>query len=324
LIVRVASVETKELARSVDGSGTISPHRSVKVSAEIAGQVAAVFVDQGLAVEADDLLAQINDTDIRLQLDEARSAVSRDRVDLAKEDYERTKRLSEEGVVSQAVVDQTKGRYLALNSAYKSAQAKIRQLQEQLRKASIRAPISGRVTERSVNQGEFLAPGAPVAVIENIRDILVVLEVSDREIVKIQPGQAVEATTDAFPDRVFRGVVDNAASAANPVTRTFKVEARIDNRDGSLRSGMIATLHILLEESRAMVVPVEALIDKTEAGAAVFAVVDGLARRRAVVLGDRWDREVEVLSGLASGDEVIVSGQERLADGESVQVYRQP
>ncbi len=324
LIVQVAAVETKQLTRSVDGSGTIRPHRTVTVSAEIPGQVVAVFVDEGLPVEVDDLLARINDTDIRLQLDEARSAVSKDRVDLAKEDYERMQSLFERGVVSRAVVDGAKSQYLALDSAYRSGQARIRQLEEQLRKASIRAPISGRLASRSVNPGEFVAPGAPVAVIENMQEILVVLEVSDRDVVKIRPGQVVETTTDAFPERVFRGIVESTAAAANPVTRTFAVEARIDNRDGSLRSGMIARLRILLEESRATVMPIEALIDREAAAPAVFVMADGVARRRSVVLGQRWDREVEVLSGLTSDEEVIVSGKERLADGRRVQVFGRP
>jgi membrane fusion protein (multidrug efflux system) len=322
LIVRVAPVETKQLARSVDGSGTIRPHRTVKVSAEIPGQVVSIAVDEGFAVAAGDLLARINDTDIRLRLEEARAAASKERVDLARQEYERMQSLLEEKVVSRAMVDQAQSQYLTLDAAYKSARAKIRQLQEQLRKADITAPISGRVAKRLVNQGEYLAPGAPVVVIENMEDVLVVLEVPDRDIVKVQLGQTVEATTDAFPGRVFRGVVDSSATAANPVTSTFEVEARIGNRDGSLRSGMIASLRILLEQSRAMVIPAEALIGSEEAQTAVFVVADGLARRRSVVLGERWDRDVEVLSGLASGDEVVVSGMERLADGQRVQVYR--
>ncbi len=322
LIVRVAAAETKVLARSVQGSGTIRPHRTVTVSSEIPGQVVGVAVDEGSTVEEGDLLARIKDTDIRLQIDEARSAVSKSRVDLAKADYERMQSLYEQGVLSQALVDRSQSEYLSLESAYRSAQAKIRQLQEQLRKANITAPISGRVAQASVNQGEFLAPGAPVAIIENIEQILVVLEVSDREIVKVRTGQAVEATTDAYPERVFRGIVDNTATAANPVTRTFKVEARIDNGDGSLRSGMIATLRILLDESVAMVIPVEALLDQGESESTVFVVAGGFARRRSVALGERWDREVEVLSGLSAGDAVITAGKERVADGQSVEIYR--
>ena len=323
LIVRVAAVETKVLARSVEGSGTISPHRTVTVSAEIAGQLVNVAVDEGSAVEEGDLLAQINDTDIRLQLDEARSAVSRERVDLARENYERMQSLLEEGVLSRAVVDQAQSEYLSLDSAYRSAQARIRQLQEQLRKASIRAPISGRVAATPVNQGEFLAPGAPVAVIENMQQALVVVELSDRDIVKVRAAQAVEVTTDAYPERVFRGIVDNTATAASPVTRTFKVEARIDNGDGSLRSGMIAALRVLLDEKVAMVIPIEALVGRGETESTVFVVAGGFARRRAVVLGERWDREVEVLSGLSAGDVVITSGKDRVADGLGVQIHRE-
>jgi membrane fusion protein (multidrug efflux system) len=322
LVVRVVPAESKELARSVRGSGLVRPHREVTVSAEIAGRVLIVSVDEGSSVENGEVLARLSDTDIRLQLDEARSAVNPDQVDLARADWERKQRLLDEGVASRAVVDAAESRYLTLVSAHDSATARTRQLEEQLRKAAIRAPLSGRVAKRFVNEGEVVAPGGPIALIENMDEVLVELELSDRDIVKVRPGQAIEATVDAFPGRVFHGAVDNAASTANPVTRTFTVEARIGNRDASLLSGMIASLRIVLEESRAVVIPLEALIDGEDAE--VFVVADGEARRRSVELGERWDREVEVLSGLEPGEEVVVSGTERLVDGQAAEIYREP
>ena len=270
------------------------------------------------------LLARVNDTDIRLQIDEARSSVSQDRVDLAREDYERKKQLADDGVISRAILDQAEHQYLSLDSQYNSTQARIRQLQEQLGKTRITASISGRVAKKSMNQGEVAAPGMPILILENMEEVLVELELSDRDIVKVQKEQPVEATSDAFPGRIFLGVVENIASSAQPVTRTFKVEARIGNQDGSLRSGMIVSLRIILEKSRGLVIPTEALLGRRGDEAEVFVVAGGTARKVPVRLGSALDREVEVVAGLAEGDEVIVYGKEQVRDGQPIGSYQKP
>jgi membrane fusion protein (multidrug efflux system) len=321
LVVQVASIVDKDLVTSINGTGTIGPGERVTVSVEVPGRILALPIEDGSVVEKGQLLGQIDDTDIRLQIDEARSAVSQERVNLAQEEYERQQRLFDSGVVTRSILDQTRQQYLSLDSAYNSTQAKIRQLRQHLTKTRVAAPISGRVAQKFVNQGEFVGPGSPLVALENMEDVLVKLELADRDIVKIEKGQTVEVTTDAFPDRVFEGIVDKMASAAHPVTRTFQVEVRIDNHDGSLRSGMIASLHIVLEKSRGLVVPSEALIDRIEGEAVVFVVADQIARRTKIRLGKSFDREVEVLDGLAEGDDVVVYGKEQVKDGQSIDSY---
>jgi RND family efflux transporter MFP subunit len=225
-------------------------------------------------------------------------------------------------VIARAIVDQSKHHYLSLDSQYNSTQAKIRQLEEQLRKTRITAPISGRIAKVFMNQGEILAQGMPLVTLENMEEVLVELELSDRDMVKIQKGQPVEASTDAFGGKVFLGVVEGIASAANPVTRTFKVEARIGNRDRSLRSGMIASLRIILEKNRGLAIPTEALMDRRGDEADVFVVAGGKAHKVTVQLGGVLDREVEVISGLAEGDNIIVYGKEQVRDGQPIESYQ--
>jgi len=99
-------------------------------------------------------------------------------------------------------------------------------------------------------------------------------------------------------------------------------QARIGNPEGELRSGMIISLRILLEKRRTLVVPAEALLDESGGFARVVVVSNGAVRSAKISLGRRSDREVELLSGLAEGDEVVVSGQNRLRDGQRVKTYR--
>jgi len=322
IVVQVQPVIRKELSFTVSAAGTINPQRQVMVSAEIPGRVISAAAQRGSSVAAGDELIRLDDREIRLQITEASSSITREQVDLAREDYERKQRLFADGAVTRSVLDQSKNQFLGLDSTYRSAQARIAQLRERLAKTRISAPLSGIVARLEVEPGEFVAPGAPMAVIEDMEEVLVMVEVADRDVVRLRPLQVVEATSDAFPGKIFSGVVERIGSTANPVTRAFEVEARIANPEGELRSGMIISLRILLEKRSALVVPAEALVAETGTTARVLVVSNGVARSADVQVGRRSDRDVELLSGLAEGDEVVVSGHERLRDGQAVNTYR--
>jgi membrane fusion protein (multidrug efflux system) len=155
-----------------------------------------------------------------------------------------------------------------------------------------------------------------------MEEVLVRVEVSDRDVVKLRPLQGTEATSDAYPGKIFQGVVENIGSSANPVTKGFEIEARIANPNGELRSGMITTIRVLLEKRSCLVVPEEALIDDRNDQARVLLVSGGIAKSVAVELGSRIDRKVEVRRGLVEGDEVIIFGQDQISDGQPVTTYQ--
>jgi RND family efflux transporter MFP subunit len=322
VMVQVHPVEHKELMFSVTAGGTITPQRRVTVSAEVAARVLQTMVDDGTVVRKGAPLVRLDDREIRLQIEEARSSVSREQVDLAKGDFERKERLFADGAVTRSALDQAKNRYLSLDSAYRTADARIAQLRERAAKTRVNAPLDGVVAQMLVEPGEFVGPGAPLVVIEDTEEILVVVEVADRDVVRLRPLQVVEATSDAFPGRIFQGVVERVGAVANPVTRGFEVEARIGNPDGELRSGMITTIRIVLDKRRCLVVPARALLDEREGEARVLLVSDGTARSVAVAIGRRQDRDVEILQGLVEGDEVVVYGHDQVKDGQPVSTYR--
>jgi len=323
MTVEVGHVVRKELSFTVSAAGTIKPQRQITVSAEVPSRVISAPAQRGSLVRAGDELIRLDDREIRLQITEASSSITPEQVELAREDYERKQRLFEDGAVTRSTLDQTKNHYLGLDSAYRSTQARIAQLKERAAKTRILAPLTGTVARLEVEPGEFVAPGMPVAVIEDMAEVLVVVEVADRDVVRIRPLQVVEAISDAFPGRIFSGVVERVDSGANPVTRSFEVEARIANPDGELRSGMIISLLILLEKRSALVVPAEALLGDDGETARVVVVSNGVARSAEVTVGRRSDRDVELLSGLTEGDEVVVSGHDRLRDGQAVKAYRE-
>ena len=323
IMVQVQAVEHKELVFSVTAAGTVTPQRRVTVSAEVGARVLSTAVGQGSAVRAGGQLLRLDDREIRLQIQEASSSVSREQVDLAKSDFERKERLFADGAVTRSTLDQAKNQYLSLDAAYRTAQARIAQLRERASKTNIASPLTGVVAQLLAEPGEFVGPGSPLAVIEDMEEVLVVVEVPDRDVVRLRPLQVVEATTDAYPGRVFQGVIERVGSLANPVTRSFEIEARIGNPEGELRSGMITTIRILLDKRRCLVVPASALIDEREGEARVLLVAGGVARSVEVGIGRRQDRDVELVQGLAEGDEVVVYGHDQVRDGQPVSTYRE-
>jgi membrane fusion protein (multidrug efflux system) len=210
-----------------------------------------------------------------------------------------------------------------LSAAYQTAQARVQQLSEMLGKTKIVAPMSGLVIKKFANAGEFVGPGGPVVMLGDMARAVVQVEIPDREIVKVHADQPVEARADAFPERTFHGVIDEVGTSANPTSRTFKVEAVLDNADLSLKNGMIVSVRILLEEVRALVAPQEALLGERDGNATVYIVDQDHARAVKVRTGRRLDRDVEILDGLTAGQDVVTYGQQALTDGQPVKTYKQ-
>ncbi len=320
--VAVAPVSSRIVVDAVTGSGTIRPLEAANVAAEVGGRVLAVEVGVGSVVAAGAVIARLDETDMRLQIAEARSTVSQEQLEVARSDYQRKQRLFDDGVVNRSVLELSKHGFLSLQSAWDSAQARIRALEEQRAKTRILAPIAGVVVSKGVSAGELVGPGSPVVRIEDQSAVKVGLEVPDRDVVRLRRGMRVAARVDALQGRDFSGEVETVGTAANPVTRSFLVEARIDNSDGSLRSGMVAAVDIEIERRDGLAAPATVLVDPRENRAVVLEVTEGVVRRREVTLGRRIGDDVEILSGIAEGALLVVSGQERLRDGDPVTVRR--
>ncbi len=320
-VVQVAPVRLRELVSDLSGSGTVEAQRRVTVSAEVGARVVEVAAREGDWVEQGALLLRLSDRDVQHRIEAARASITREQVALARQDYERKQRLFDDGAVVRSVLEQAESRYLSLDSSYRSNRARIAQLEAQLAKTRVAAPISGVVTRLAVTAGEVVGPGAPVAALENMDEVLVVLKLADRDFVKVRRGLPVEATAAAFPGEVFAGEVARLGSAADPVTRTFEVESRLRNPGLRLRPGLIVSLRIILDRKGGLAIPADALIEETDDVGLVFVAREGSVQRREVTLGQRLDREVEVLAGLAEGEEVVVVGHQELTDGDAVETY---
>ena len=259
-----------------------------------------------------------------------------DRTD-AEQKYQRAKELFGQGLISRGTFDEAEAHYNAARAGYDMAVQNVLTLRAQavqrrasvaladkkLRDTVIRAPFAGRVKERMVAPGQYVKVQTPVMVIVDTQRLRARLKVPEKVAAWVAVGQPVKVQVEAYPGRSFEGKVSRMNPSVDPQTRSFDVEALLDNADGALKPGFFARASIVSSRvDQALVVPEDALrylygVYK------VYTVEQSALRETEVKIGAREGEEVEVVSGVKDGDRVAVPAEgEELRDGAPVAAVR--
>ncbi|HXV40740.1 MAG TPA: efflux RND transporter periplasmic adaptor subunit [Steroidobacteraceae bacterium] len=309
--VRVAVVETAPATASLRAVGAVAPADEVRLSFKSGGVVRSIEVQQGERVRAGQLLATLLQDEVAAAVTQARAVA-----DQAARDLERGRALLADEVATREQVE-------GLTTANAVAQAQLRTALFNARHARIEAPADGVVLRRLAEPDELVAAGQPVLVVGNTGGGWIVrAALSDRDVVRVQEGQAAEVTLDAFPGRRFSGRVTEIAAAADPQTGTYEMKLAVDPAGARFVQGLVAKVVIAGDESESVaVVPVTSLLEADGSEATVFVVAEsGIAKRVAVQTGRLLGERVEVLGGLVPGDRVVTEGAAWLDDNDAVRV----
>lgn len=311
--VEVGRVVAMRLADAAEAVGSLQSRQAVTLRPEVSGRVAALGFSDGARVRRGQLLVQLDDTLQRAQLQQAQAQAAIARTQLA-----RNRELVAQGFVSQSAVDQSE-------AALEVAQAQVALAQAQLARLRVLAPFDGQTGIRQVNVGDYVKDGADLVTLVDADQVWVDYRLPERYAARVRPGQTVDVTLDALPERRFAGRVEAVEARVDADGRTLLVRARLDNRDGLLTPGMFARTRTEFGvREHALVVPEEALVP--EGGRQyILRVLDTdqgpMAERLEARLGMRVPGKVEVLEGLNAGDRVVTAGQARLMRGKG---ERQP
>ena len=274
-------------------------------------------------------------------------------LELAEKELQRAERLLESGDVSRSIYDQRKSQRDALlgqldearsnaavairaistaqaavetaRAAANGARAGIRTSEAQVAQArkavadnAVLSPLSGYVSEKSVEVGEFISPNTPntkIATIVRTSTLRLKIDIPEQEVGKVSTGQGISLQTSAHPDRNFAGRVVRIAPSLNQQARTLTVEAEVQNTEGLLRPGQFATVRITQARPEpAVMIPVAAVRTDGEINR-VFLIKDGIAREQLVQLGLLENDMIQVKSGVIEGDTVATSNLNLLRDG---------
>jgi membrane fusion protein, multidrug efflux system len=319
--VRAAEVERRIIRETVSVSGDIKPWTEVTVYPEVTGRVEKIPVEEGQFVARGDLIAQIDYEKNALTVKQIESQLESARVKLEKlrKDYGRTKRLFEQEVVAEKMLDDAEAAFNTTIHEVESLQSQLELARVRLRDSRITAPVNGIITKKFIEQGEIV--GGPVVTIVNIEKVKVVVPVGEKDIIKVKKGQKAEVMFDAYPGKNFSGEVYNVFPEFDSHTRTAQVEIAMDNSARILKPGMFARVDIIITSRENIIIPVESIIEKKD-GKHVFEAKDGKAEIRQITTGVEKGSWAEVLSGLEEGSLLIVDGQHLVQNGSQVSVSR--
>ncbi|HYP52721.1 MAG TPA: efflux RND transporter periplasmic adaptor subunit [Pyrinomonadaceae bacterium] len=269
----------------------------------------------------------------------AEVGAARAALELAEKQLKRFERLIESGDVSRSAYDQQRAQrdqlreqyqaalaqanqsYAAVGTAReaaRAAQAQVAQARKGVRDVNILAPISGFVSDRPADPGEFVSTSSKVATIVRTNPLRMRIDIPEQQIGTVAAGQNVSVSVSSYPDRSFAGRVVRVSPSISAASRTLTVEAEVENSGGLLKPGQFATVRIQRPESQpAVLVPARA-VRSDGTTARVYVVKDGRAQERLVQLGQTEGELVEVKSGVAADELVATSNLENLSDGALV------
>ena len=252
--------------------------------------------------------------------------------DDARNTFKRATQLHDRGLMSQVDYDTAETRMKIGEANYQAAIDNVQALkatlqdrraawelaQKKVNDASIKAPVSGAVSERLVQPGEFIRENTPVATIVQVNPLKLKTAIQERHAGLIRPGQAVAFAVEAFPGRAFVGKVAYVSPAVDQATRTFPVEALVDNTDRVLKPGFFAKGVVRTHVDQNVVAVPEDAISTLAGVSTVYVIEGGKARQQQVALGARQDRLVEVVSGLKGDETLATTNLSQLATGVTV------
>jgi RND family efflux transporter MFP subunit len=341
--IRVEAAQARRglLEREVTAMGMTSPWRDANLRAEVGGRVLEVTVDNGDVVEAGALLLRIDGSRQRLAVSGASARVDglEHDVELARTEYERKQGWVAKGSLAAAQLDGAKHALDRAEAALAGANAELGSARRASKDAKMIAPIDGVVTRRQVDIGDTIGAGSPLLDLVDLSKIRVRVGLAGSEIGRLDQDVEAMVTIEDLGGQSTPARFAAIAPAADPVTGLFDVEYHLDNPNGQIRGGMVATISLPLRKGGERVLIPRAALTRRAGKLAVFVLMpiptepsagigEGFERRvvelREVRVGAYAEHDVEILAGVEPGEVLAVSAQHALADAVVVEIEQLP
>lgn len=301
--VKIQTVGTQSIPQTETYTATVESDVKNNIAPNTPYRIEKIYADVGDVVRKGQVLVQLDASNLRqIKL----------QVENQKIEFNRTNALYEVGGASKAEYDNAKMQLDVLETQY-------RQLTEN---TQLTAPISGVVTARNYDDGDMYS-GNPVLTIEQTNPVKLLINVSETHYKEMHKGMPVDITLDAYEGESFSGRVTIVYPTVDASTHTFPVEITINNQSQKVRPGMFARATVNFGDQQHVVVPDAAVVKQIGAGDRyVYVYKDGKVSYNKIELGRHLDYTYEILSGVADGDQVVVAGQTKLANGKEVEVIK--
>jgi membrane fusion protein, multidrug efflux system len=322
--VRVAVVGVAVHERVLAYSGVVRPRIESAIGFRVAGKIVERFVNVGDRVDVDQVIARLDDADLKLAANSAKAAVAsaRSRRNVASDNLERGKALLPKAIISQAAFDTRRNEMDAAVSALDSAEAQLRQATNAVGYATLKADKAGVVTAVMGEQGQVVSAGQTVITLAHAGEAEIAVSVPEQDAGHLTIGQQANITLWAGPRVSLEGRIREIAGQADPASRTYAVRIAVSGSPQIMRLGMTASVALRMDDEAAgVVVPLTALTE-SEGGPEVFVVdpMNEAVRKTSVSVGGIAEDGVRIADGLHAGQVVVTAGVQFLRDGMRVRL----
>lgn len=302
--VKIAKVTSEDIPQTETYTATVESDVKNDIAPNTPYRIEKIYVDVGDNVRQGQVLVQLDASNLQqLKL----------QVENQKIEFNRTSQLYQVGGASKAEYDNAKLQLDVLST----------QLKQLMQNTQLTAPISGVVTARNYDSGDMYSQGQPVLTIEQINPVKVMVNISEVYYKQVFKGMPVDIELDAYEGETFYGKVTIVYPTVDQSTHTFPVEVTINNSSQKVRPGMFARATVNFSDKNHVLVPDEALVKQIGAGDRyVYIYKNGKVSYNKVELGKHIGTKYEILSGVNPGDDVVIAGQSRLANGKEVEVVK--
>lgn len=313
-VISKFNVIEKEFTTYVELQANLKSRKNVVILSEFQGALKNLFVREGQLVKKGELLAEINDSGLKEQLDQMLIQAN-----YTKDNFDRVKRLWEKNIGSEM-------QFLKAKSDFETNNKMVEQIRDQLSKTKIYAPFDGEIDEIISNLGSNLVPGSPILRVVNLDIIYAEAQVPEKYVSSIELGTEALVSIPLLNEEVTSKIVQSG-NFINPNNRTFRVEAPVENKDKRIKQNLNARIKIKnYSNIKALVVPLRVIREDASGRPFIYKLVETdkkdilLTVKIFVETGANNDEEIEITKGLSIGDIIVLEGANNVEDNQRVRV----
>ena len=329
--VQVETVSNRVVVKQINVTGTVTSPRTAVLSTAVAGIVAELTIDEGDRVETGDVLLRLDAELAQLALERALAAVKQREIAVAdaRRRFVEAEEVGTQRGIARTQIESLRAEVASNEAALAASRAAAREQQAIVERNTLKAPFAGVISERYAELGEWVNPGDGLFELVATENLRFDFRVGQDNYAALSPETPVDITLDASPDRAIPGYVDAIVPVKNPSARTFLVRVRANTEDTGnallITPGMSARGTLNIDTGRSGVaVSRDAILRFPDGRVTVWVVDPGgdlpVVREQLVQTGSEFDGVVEITSGLADGDVVVVRGNEMLQEGQEVSI----
>lgn len=318
--VKGMRLQPAKFEETITVNGVLKAHHRTQISSETGGRIIKWHVEIGDLLEKGDVILEFDDEMAELSQKQAAAALESARIAAAnsERDYNRMKKLYEQGDLSKSEFEGIELAKLGADAQLAGAEAALGMAERSLRETRVRMPYRGTLALKFVEVGQSLPPGTPVGEIVQLDPIELEISLPEDDIVRVKTGQVVRVDVSSLNGRTYKGVVSSVGIAADMARRMFPVKITLSNPERDLIPGMSASAEIVTKTVAGSVIIPRSAINYDTEQPTVYVAENDRAQQREIIIGNDRTEDVVISSGLQFGEIVLVTGQTAVKPNQKI------